>query len=398
MKIYLNELLFQISYALDCVERDLLNVSTNHSKRVAYMCLLLSKRMGMGPDEQVDLACSAVLHDNALTEYILSESVNKEDKVRKLNVARHCELGERNVADFPFINDTRGYILYHHENADGSGPFSKKSSEIPLGAKLIRITDGVDAAFGLGKAKEGKFERMTEHVKKSGGSLYDEQIAQIFLEVISRDVVDAMDDSNIDKVIAEAMPQAVKPCPLEKLAGFSETVSKIVDYKSHFTKEHSYQIAQKAAIMADYYGFDKDTRLQFYLAAAFHDIGKLATPIEILEKPGSLTDQEFTIMKQHAKDTYQMLSRISGFEQITVWACSHHEKLDGTGYPFGKTGDELDFNCRLLACIDIYQALSEDRPYRKGMSHEKAMEIIYDMAQQGKIDSCIPADLDKVLI
>lgn len=397
MKVYLNELLFQISYALDCVERDLLNVSTNHSKRVAYMCILLGRRFGLSAEEQVDLACSAVLHDNALTEYILSESVGRGEKIKNINTAKHCQLGEKNAASFPFIGDTKGYILYHHENADGSGPFSKKAGEIPLGAKLIRIADSVDVSFALGKEGEGKFERMQQHVKKFTGSLYEKEIADGFLEEITEDAIASMKNKEIDGSLKNVLPEAMEACPMERLEGFSKTISKIVDYKSPFTKEHSYQIAEKSKIMADYYGFDEDTKLKFYLAAAFHDIGKLATPVEILEKPGSLTEDEFTIMKRHAKDTYLMLSQISGFEQITIWACSHHEKLDGTGYPFGKTGDELDFISRLLACIDIYQALSEDRPYRKGMSHKKSMEIIYDMASQGKIDSHIPGDLDKML-
>ena len=79
--------------------------------------------------------------------------------------------------------------------------------------------------------------------------------------------------------------------------------------------------------------------------------------------------------------------RIDDFEEIRDWAALHHEKLNGKGYPFGKTADELNEPERIMACIDIYQALTEDRPYKKGLSHDKACEILDDMAQKGFVDS-----------
>lgn len=81
---------------------------------------------------------------------------------------------------------------------------------------------------------------------------------------------------------------------------------------------------------------------------------------------------------------------------IDEWASLHHEKLDGSGYPFGKTGDELCKNDRMLACIDIYQALIEERPYRAEMPHAKAMKILFELADDGKIDSDIVHDIDVV--
>ena len=97
-----------------------------------------------------------------------------------------------------------------------------------------------------------------------------------------------------------------------------------------------------------------------YLAGALHDIGKAAIGNDILEKPGRLTDEEFSKMKNHAGYTYLILSQAEGMEDIRDWAALHHEKLDGTGYPFGKTADELNRQERIMACIDIYQALMEN--------------------------------------
>jgi HD-GYP domain-containing protein (c-di-GMP phosphodiesterase class II) len=146
--------------------------------------------------------------------------------------------------------------------------------------------------------------------------------------------------------------------------------------------------------MGGVYGYNNSIRSQFYLAASLHDIGKLATPVSILEKPGPLNDDEFAIIKNHAHLTYTLLKDIDGFERICDWAANHHEKLDGSGYYFGKTADELDFNSRLLACIDIYQALTEERPYHTGRDHKTAIEILSDMGRRGFLDTRIIKDLD----
>lgn len=125
------------------------------------------------------------------------------------------------------------------------------------------------------------------------------------------------------------------------------------------------------------------------LAGALHDIGKMAVGNEILEKPDKLKDEEFDKMKNHAGYTYLILSQVDGFEDIRDWTALHHEKLNGKGYPFGKTADELNEQERIMECVDIYQALTEERPYKKGMSHEKTCDILDDMAQKGFIDSTI---------
>lgn len=397
VKVKLSELMYQVAFALDCVEKDLLKVSTNHTKRVAYLCILTGKYLGMDEVAALDLACAGILHDNALTEYILSERADAYDeKVWKTNMEKHCILGEENGKAFPFAGDTRGYILYHHENADGTGPFRKKEGEIPLGAEIIHICDRVDTIYALGKYTEEKYEKICAHVESGKGSLYPERVAGAFLHEVTDQVFQKMQDDRIDQSLKEITPAKEREVPVEALIDFCTVVSRIVDYKSHFTREHSYQIAQKARRMSEYYGYPEAEAKQFYVAAALHDLGKLATPVSILEKPGALTEEEFEIMKKHVYYTWQMLNRVKGMEQITIWASSHHEKLDGTGYPFGKKAEELDDNCRLLTCIDIYQALSEDRPYRKGMTHQQAMKILYQMVDQGAVDKKIVKDMDRV--
>jgi HD-GYP domain-containing protein (c-di-GMP phosphodiesterase class II) len=149
--------------------------------------------------------------------------------------------------------------------------------------------------------------------------------------------------------------------------------------------------------MGEYYGYSEEEKAALYLAASLHDIGKIATPIAILEKPGKLDRDEFEIIKKHVLYTHDWLCAIPDFDLIKNWAANHHEKLDGTGYSFGKSAAELDFNSRLMACIDIYQAVSEPRPYHEERTHIDTIKVLYEMADKGFIDKKIVKDIDEVL-
>jgi len=116
-----------------------------------------------------------------------------------------------------------------------------------------------------------------------------------------------------------------------------------------------------------------------------------------MEKPGKLDNAEFDIIKQHVKNTLDWLSIVPDFELIRNCAADHHEKLNGFGYTRSKTEATLDFNARLLACIDIYQAVSESRPYHAARNHEDAMQILYGMSSRGFIDAKIVKDINGVM-
>jgi HD-GYP domain-containing protein (c-di-GMP phosphodiesterase class II) len=121
------------------------------------------------------------------------------------------------------------------------------------------------------------------------------------------------------------------------------------------------------------------------IAAKFHDIGKMATPISILNKPGSLDEGELYIMKKHVYDSYLILGGQEAVEKHkwVRWAVEHHERLDGSGYPWGRSSDELSLESRILMVADVFVALTEDRPYRKGLSVSKSLEILEKQVDDG---------------
>ena len=118
----------------------------------------------------------------------------------------------------------------------------------------------------------------------------------------------------------------------------------------------------------------------------------------LLQKPGRLNDEEFNRMKKHAFYTHQILENIKNKDMIDIikWASNHHEKLNGTGYPLGLTGDQLSMEERLMTCCDIYQALTEERAYKKGFPHEEAIRIMRDMGMKGELDLQIVQTMDGV--
>ena len=135
-------------------------------------------------------------------------------------------------------------------------------------------------------------------------------------------------------------------------------------------------VAAYARATAEQLGFNQAGVRQMYRAGLLHDIGKLGVSSQILEKPGSLDKRERAEMKEHPRYTWEILRRVRAFEDFAMLASLHHEKLDGSGYPWGRNADELDMPARVLVVADIYEAVTESRAYRVGLSSSEAMQIL----------------------
>ena len=123
-----------------------------------------------------------------------------------------------------------------------------------------------------------------------------------------------------------------------------------------------------------------------YLGAIIHDIGKLAVPREILEKPGKLTPEEFEVMRCHTFHTFTILETLPGLQTINEYGAFHHERLNGRGYPFHHNAENLSLGARIMAVADVFTAITENRPYRRGMKREDALDVLRTMARGGALD------------
>ena len=399
MEIDIIGLLSAFSFALDCVEAELIHVTSNHGKRVAYMSVCMAEKMGVSDDALRDLAACALLHDNALTQYINEEFYSDISNIDTLKVSSdditprqlgmHCIFGEKNLEKYPFKTGVKDVILYHHEEADGSGPFEKKWTEVPLFARIIHFSDMLDAFCKAQKFDEDVFNKAVHFIEKNKDKRFDSEVTKMFFDTFDKEEFSRLGDEHIEEYFWEKVPCEKSFYSFNVLKDLADLFAKIIDYKSEFTSRHSLGVARTASKISEIMGYDKVICDKMYLAGALHDVGKIAIGNEILEKPARLTDDEFAKMKNHAGYTYMILSKVDGFEEIRDIAAFHHERLDGSGYPFGKRADELTTLQRIMACADIYQALTEKRPYKDGMDHDKACEILKDMADKNWIDKNI---------
>lgn len=398
MNFSLNDFLTAVSFALDFVEIDRLGMRSNHGKRTAYIALCLAEELGLSKEEQYDTAALALMHDNGLSESSLyeHESVNEITLAKKFEGSKgHCIIGEKNINNYPFLSNPKNVILYHHEHYNGSGFFGLSGNEIPFMAQIIGAADSFENHFKRSSYNYIKNEAL-DWVSLQAGNFFSKDIAEVFLNIAKKEATwTNLRDENVEQALLEAIPNFSHEYSFDQIRQITSVFSRIIDSKSSFTQRHSKGLSEKAAQMADYYKKDATEKTKLVIAADLHDLGKLAVPNSILDSPRALTPEEFELVKKHVYYTRIALEKIKGFEDITEWAANHHEKLNGKGYPFGKTGEDLDFNSRLMACLDMYQAITEERPYRKGMSHKEAMKILNNMKSMGMIDDKITMDIDQ---
>jgi HD-GYP domain-containing protein (c-di-GMP phosphodiesterase class II) len=400
MLFNLNEFLMAVSFALDFVEMDILGVTSNHGKRTAYISLKIAEELGLSLEELHDVVALAILHDNGVSEKSLHDKFLSGNSASVKDVERikeHCIIGEENVREYPFLVNIENVIKYHHERCDGTGFFGLKSDEIPLMSQIIHIADVIEVSFDLQNNNCNTKTEILRFINDKKNIMFSPKIVDALTNAArENEFWENLKADNIDRALRCNTPEYSMELIFDEIRKITGVFSKIIDSKSKYTQRHSRDLSTKVAIMADYYKMNHDEKMKVIISADLHDIGKLAVPNSILDSPRKLTDEEFHIIKKHSYYTRLALQEIRGFEDITEWASNHHEKLNGKGYPFGKGEKDLDFNSRLIACLDIYEALTEERPYRRALSHRQAMEILNEMKNQGHIDGNITEDIDYV--
>jgi diguanylate cyclase (GGDEF)-like protein len=145
-----------------------------------------------------------------------------------------------------------------------------------------------------------------------------------------------------------------------------------IDGQHLATRDHSENVAAYAAAIAARLGFHEERLVRLRRAAFLHDVGKVAVPHEVLEKPGALTDGEFAQVRLHPEVGGHMLAHAHLHEEA-AWVRHHHERLDGRGYPDGLAGEAIPFESRVIFVADAFEAMTSDRPYRRGMASADAL-------------------------
>lgn len=178
-----------------------------------------------------------------------------------------------------------------------------------------------------------------------------------------------------------------------KLASFENilfSIANTVEAKDRYTRGHIRRVADLAVSIGKTFKMSSEELESLWIGGILHDIGKIATPLEILNKPGSLTDEERRIMNQHPHTGYLICHPLKkNLKDALDIIRHHHEYLDGTGYPDMLKDEEISSPARIMAVVDIYDALTTDRPYRKALGKNEAFKILFSMVNDGKIDEKI---------
>ena len=302
-------------------------------------------------------------------------------------IKTRCERGGDIARQLGFPEATAQGIRSLDEHWCGLGyPEGISGERIPLLARIANIAQtvemfhnehGPDRALRVAQQRSGTwFDPALVRVvlswrddAKFWRALRSENVAAMVMDAEPADRTRVLDDSGIDAV--------------------AQAFADIVDAKSPYTSDHSRRVADVAVNIAAALGEPLEEQRRGFRAALLHDIGKLGVSSRILEKPAALTPAEIVAMQKHPMATLSILSRVRVFGDFAWTASLHHEKLDGSGYPWGLTGKHLDQAARILVVADMYDALISDRPYRPGMTHDGAMAILRSDARQRICDRSV---------
>lgn len=362
---------------------DLIDVRiSNHHKRVAYISLQIADVFGLSLEERYDLLLAALLHDIG--------GLSQKERLNALEFEfnqpeRHGVMGYRLLKQFaPFASMAR-LIRYHHTPWQIYDPGHE---EVPVGSRILHLADRIDSLIDKEKNILGQVKFISQRIWELSGTLFDPQLVKVYLKLAERECfwLNAIAPSYRQIWASSNRYLALFELSLTNLESLAKIFAQVVDFRNRFTATHSSGVAACAEALAGWGGFSEQECRMIKVAGYFHDLGKITIPEDILLKPGPLTEGEYDIIRGHAFYTYKILSAIGGLEQITNWAAFHHERLDGKGYPFHLEGKELPLGARIMAIADVFTAITEDRPYRHGMTPEGASKTLQFMVDEQILD------------
>ncbi len=205
-----------------------------------------------------------------------------------------------------------------------------------------------------------------------------------------------------DRVYRRELEQKVEERTAELqeiLEGTILALTMTVEYRDPYTSGHQQRVSDLASAIAKEMGFPEDKIMGIRMAGALHDIGKIAIPVEILSKPGRLSKTEFELIKIHSQVGYDILNSIKFPWPIAQIVLQHHERMDGSGYPQGLSGEDILMEARIMGVADVVEAMASHRPYRPAVGIDKALEEISKnreaLYDPEVVDACLMLFKDK---
>lgn len=373
-----------LSDALDLISPTLVG----HHKQVAYIAHEIAAEINLPAEEQNNISISGLLHDSgALT---LAEKLDFM-KFEIDNPYLHAELGFRLFKDFDLFPVQIGELIRHHHIywRDGQGK-EFKGEEVLIGSHILHLADRISVLINKNKEIFVQVNDICDQIERQTGKMFNPELVDAFKSLAKKEYfwLDAS-SAYLGKTLERKVTLSLVRLDINGLLNLCKLFSHIVDFRSRFTARHSSGVASVAESLARLVGFSENECLLMRAAGFLHDLGKLAVPAEILEKPAKLTEEEFNIIRSHSYHTYRVLSGIPELDIVNIWGSFHHERLDGSGYPFHYDHGSITFGSRIMAVADVFTALTEDRPYREGLAKESTLQIMNKMSDNTKLDPAI---------
>jgi HD-GYP domain-containing protein (c-di-GMP phosphodiesterase class II) len=357
----------------------------SHHMQVAYWVYQLGEALKFSDDEKFEFVIAATLHD--IGAFSLKERLDLLE-FEDTKTGEHAIAGSLILDRFKPFSSIAKLVKFHHTPwRNGSGAF-QDGKPVPIGSHLIHLADRVAVKISHQKPVLSQVDGISKAISDQKGEVFVPEHVDALIKIMNREYIwlDATSDS-LELILKRLVRSQTRDFSMKQLVDFSRLICRLIDFKSEFTAAHSSGVAAVAVELSTLNDFSHDDRRLIEIAAYLHDVGKLAIPSEILEKQDKLTEDEEFIMRSHVYYTYQMLEPFDVLKPLSDWASFHQERLNGTGYPFGLKGADLPAGSRIMAVADVFTALTEDRPYRKGMDTKRARTVLQSMVDKGELDS-----------
>ncbi|MGE5707688.1 MAG: HD-GYP domain-containing protein [Bacteroidota bacterium] len=379
MQVSVFDLALCLSRALDLIDPTLVA----HHERVAYISWRIAQEAGLPLEEESRIILAGLLHDSgalSLTERMGSLAFEVD------HPQHHAEVGYRLLKDFSHpafsFQEVAEFVRFHH------APW-REHPDVPLGSQILHLADRIAVLIGNQREVLSQAEEIVRRIDQQAGLMFSPDLVAVFHRLALKESFWLYSAQPPLQHLREHREWEVTD--LDGLLGMARLCGKIIDFRSSFTATHSSGVSAVAVAVARYANMSEEECAMMRVAGFLHDLGKLAVPSEILEKPGKLTKEEFEVIRSHTFFTYETLDALPELKTINSWASFHHERLDGRGYPFHHGRRELSLGARIMAVADVFTAITEDRPYRAGMEQDAAVRLLEKMAFDGALDENVVA-------
>lgn len=367
---------------------DLVNPALDdHHKRVAYIAYSLAKEMGLSKKDCCEVLLAGMLHD------IGALSLKEKMNALGFEVAaphRHAEAGGFLLRPFAPLETISELIVCHHVHWDNGAGTEHNGRTVPLSSHILHLADRVAVLMKKTSNMFGQSIEIARRIELKSGSMFMPEIVNAFL-TLSRKSFFWLDitSHSLGPLLRRKIQVKTLELDLDGIASLAQVFSRVIDFRSPFTATHSGGVAFIAEALAQLIGYSENECSMMKVAGYFHDLGKLAVPTDILEKAAPLTKRETNIIRSHPFYTYRALEHIDDLKTVIRWGAFHHETPAGGGYPFHLSKRDLPLGSRIMAVADVFTAITEDRPYRKGMDADRAKSVLREMTAEAQLDSRI---------